>query len=95
MKKKMSTLQPGVHKSQEQGHLGDHILYGGTWYLWMLIMDLASLHLSGTLNFLMVPRFTQNLCTHAYNYDKFMNILCKIMTKTVHLQWYVNRSLIT
>jgi len=26
---KMSTLQPRVHKSQEPGHLGDHILYGG------------------------------------------------------------------
>jgi len=55
-------------------------------------MDLVLLHLSGTLNFFMAPRFMQNLYTHAYNYAKFMNILCKIMTKTVHLHRYVNRS---
>ena len=51
-----------VYKSRLPGCPSDNILYDGV-YLWVLSMEFAPYHISGTHNFKVAPRFEENLCT--------------------------------
>lgn len=55
-------LEQGVKKFWTPDHLADYILYGGTWYLWVFIMELASCHPSCTYDFKLPTRFSENTC---------------------------------
>jgi hypothetical protein len=52
----------GVKKFWTPDHLANYILCGGTWYLWVFSMELASCHLSCTYNFELASRFLENMC---------------------------------
>ena len=58
----VNVLQPELYKSRVPGCPGDYILYGGV-YLWVLSVEFAPYHTSGTQNFKVAPRFEENLCT--------------------------------
>jgi hypothetical protein len=49
------------------GHHGESILNGGTFCLWILSVELALCHPSGTYKFQEAPRVLESLCIASYN----------------------------
>ena len=52
----------GMHKYWVPYPHGDHTLYGGAWYMWVLSMELASCHHSDAYDFEVTPRLLENSC---------------------------------
>ena len=55
----------GVHKYTAQARIGDEILYGDAYYLWVLRLEVASCRPSCALNFEVALRFLENLPPHS------------------------------
>jgi hypothetical protein len=53
----------GMYKSWALGHHGGWIFGGGSWYFWVLRVELAACHPSGIQNFLVIHRFLEDSFT--------------------------------
>jgi len=52
-------------------------LYGGIKYVFVLSMERAPYHLSGTQNFEVAPTLLENLCT--------LDVFCILVTENIHI----------
>jgi hypothetical protein len=58
----------GVPKSRTPYHSRDYILCGGANCWWVFSVELAVHNASGVWNFIVIPRYSENLCTPAIRY---------------------------